>query len=231
MIIDVLVLVALLISAGVAFFRGFIREILTIAGVVGGMAAAYWGGPKLNIHMRGWLGVEDNPEEPQKLFDLIPYELVSTAVSYGLIFIIVVITISIISHFLAEKAQNVGLGAIDRTFGVIFGLIRAVLLLGILYMPLYALVERDIREDWFKGSHSHTYIQATAHWLSGFIPAEGLKVKKEELEEQTSEKAKAHLNTAVQKRLEDGKKKNNEDGYNETFRQEMDHLFEQGQEQ
>ena len=39
MFLDIAVLVVLIISAGIAFFRGFIREALTIVGVVGGAVA------------------------------------------------------------------------------------------------------------------------------------------------------------------------------------------------
>ena len=62
MIVDILVLAVLLISALIAFLRGFIREVLTITGVVGGLAAAYFGGPLLAPLMRGWLGVQEGVE-------------------------------------------------------------------------------------------------------------------------------------------------------------------------
>lgn len=230
MIIDVLVLLGLFISMGVAFLRGFIREVLTIAGVVGGMAAAYFGGPKLNIYMRGWLGVEDDPEKVQKLFDVIPYDIVSTALSYGSIFIVVVIALSVISHFIAETAQSMGLGAIDRTLGVIFGAARALLLLGLLYLPLYTLVEKDTREDWFAGSRTHVYIQGTAHWISGFIPSEGFKIEKEELETDTAKQLKEDLSATLQKKKPDTQQQQNnngENGYTEDFREQMNDLFEQ----
>ena len=45
MILDILVTAVLLVSAIIAFFRGLILEVLTILGVVGGLAAAYFGGP------------------------------------------------------------------------------------------------------------------------------------------------------------------------------------------
>jgi len=44
---------------------------------------------------------------------------------------------------LAEGAKSMGLGAVDRTFGVIFGLVRGVVLLSLLYLPVYLLVEKN----------------------------------------------------------------------------------------
>jgi len=126
MVIDIIVLVILLISAGIAFMRGFIREVLTIAGVIGGLAAAYFGAPILKPHMRGWFGVEEGVV-PERLFGILPYDVLADALSYGLIFIIVVTVLSFVSHSLAEWARRTGLGAIDRSLGFLFGLIRGIL--------------------------------------------------------------------------------------------------------
>lgn len=237
MIIDLIVGVVLLISALIAFFRGLIREVLTIAGVVGGVIAAWIGGPVLNIYTDRWLGVGVE-EEPRRLFDLVPYSLISDILSYGLIFLVVVIILSVLSHILAQSAKTLGLGAIDRTLGVIFGLIRGVLLLGLLYLPVYMLVEPDTKTRWFEGSKSHFYLEKTAGWMAGFLPEE----TKEEVRKETDE---AVENLGARKKLQDmdvlrkdtqpnnqedldapGEDKNN-DGYSEEFRQKMDQLFEQ----
>jgi hypothetical protein len=113
MIIDILVLLVLALSALIAFLRGFIREVLTIFGVLGGMVAAYYAGPMLLPLMEGWLGVDPAAEDPQKLFDIIPYTYVAAFLAYGSIFVIVVVILSIISHMIAEAVKSVGLGAVD----------------------------------------------------------------------------------------------------------------------
>ena len=151
MIIDVIVLLVLIASVLIAFLRGFIREILTIIGIIGGMAAAYFTGPMLAPTMRGWLGVKEavEGEEQAKLFDLIPYIYVADALAYGAIFIVFVVILSFLSHFLAEFVSKIGLGALDRTLGVIFGIVRGVLLVGIIYLPVYANVTpRASRNGW-----------------------------------------------------------------------------------
>lgn len=172
MIFDAVILAAIILSAVIAALRGFIREVLTIIGVVGGLAAAFVGGPLLQPVMRSWLGVGKggDGEEQQKLFDIIPMTIVADICAYGLIFIIVVIVLTVISHFVATGVKAIGLGPVDRILGVVFGAARAVLLMALLYLPVYILVQEEDRDEWFKGSYSRVYIEKTAAWIAGYLP-------------------------------------------------------------
>lgn len=169
MIFDVVVLAVLVISCIIAFLRGFIREVLTIFGVVGGAVAAFYLGPLAVPLTRNLLDVKEGGE-PQLLFDLIPYAIVADVLTYSTIFLIVIILLSTISHFLAGTAKAVGLGALDRSLGVLFGLARGVLILAVLYLPVYMFSEQEARKEWFKGSRTFVYVETFAGWLSGFVP-------------------------------------------------------------
>lgn len=171
MIVDAIVLGILLVSAVFAFLRGFIREVLTILGVVGGLAAAVLFGGKLEPLMQGWLGYQKNSEEPQMVGGVVPLEVVATVLSYGAIFLVVVIVLSILSHLLAGWARTIGLGAVDRTLGVIFGIARGVLVLAVLYLLPYLLFEDASKNwTWLKDSRTIVYIEATSKWLAEFLP-------------------------------------------------------------
>ena len=176
MIIDIIVIVILMISAFIAFLRGFIRETLTIAGVVGGLAAAYFGGPMLIPFMRGWMGVTENTEKPEMFYDLVPLSLVADVISYGLVFFVVVIVLSILSHVLAESARGVGLGAVDRTLGVLFGLARGAVLIALLYLPFSFAMDAEAKKTWFKDSRSYIYLEKSSAVLLHFLP-EGTRDK------------------------------------------------------
>ncbi|PCI97938.1 MAG: colicin V production family protein [Alphaproteobacteria bacterium] len=227
MILDVIVAVILLISVIIAFLRGFIREVLTIFGIGGGVLAAYICGPLLLPYMNGWLGITGG-DDADMLFDIIPYEYVSYALSYGVMFIVFVILLSILSHFLAEFAKNLGLGALDRTLGAVFGIVRGVFVLGLLYLPLFYLVnDEDQKEEWFAGSKSQIYLEMTSAWIDGFIP----KMVEENLVEGV-EKVKGlsglgkkleemDLLKSTSKQIEEKK-----DGYTPEFRDNMDKMFE-----
>lgn len=170
MIFDLIILGVLLVSAVFAFLRGFIREVLTILGVVGGLAASLAFGKQLVPLMNEWLGVDPNAEEPQKFMDIVPYTIVADVLAYGSIFLVVVIVLSLVSGFLAGWARTLGLGAIDRSLGVLFGIARGVLVLAVLYLLPYLLFEEDARKDWFKGSRLIVYIEETSGWLAEFLP-------------------------------------------------------------
>lgn len=174
MIADIVVGAVVLVSALISFLRGFIREVLTILGVVGGLIAALLLGPKFIPIVDGWYGIEPEMEDIPKLFDVIPMDWVSLATAYGIIFLAVVALISIASHFLAAGAKAAGLGPVDRTLGVVFGIARAVLLLGLLYLPFHNMMSKETKEELFADSKTHIYIEKTseviARSVADFLP-------------------------------------------------------------
>jgi membrane protein required for colicin V production len=171
MIIDIAVAVIVIISAIISFLRGLIRETLTIAGVVGGFFAAIYFGPKLAPTFSNWLGVAEDPENIEKLFDIVPMNIVADICAYATVFIVVVIAISVISHFTAGAAKAMGLGPIDRTLGVIFGIGRAIILLGLLYLPFHLLMDQPSKDKYFAESKTHRLIEGTSEFLTRFLPS------------------------------------------------------------
>ncbi|MBI1300229.1 MAG: hypothetical protein GC137_01090 [Alphaproteobacteria bacterium] len=230
MIVDIIVLLFLFGSIAVAFLRGFIREVLTIIGIVGGAAAAYVLGPLVATYMRGWLGVTD-AEEPQKLFDVIPYEFIADGLSYGLVFITFVIIISIFSHAFAEFVKSLGLGIIDRTLGILFGFFRGVLVLGLLYLPV-SFLDDATKERWFEGSQTHGYLELTAQLILNALPQEWVEQTEEKLENVNTEETRKRLeelnvlNKESSDSQEGAENPGKIDGYTDEFRDRMDNLFE-----
>lgn len=191
MFFDLVILGVLFTSAVFAFLRGFIREVLTILGVVGGLAASLAFGKGLIPLMSDWIGVDPKAEDPQKFFDMIPYTMVATVLAYGSIFLVCVIVLSIISNMLAKFARHIGLGAIDRTLGVIFGIVRGVLVLAVLYLLPYLLFSEDTRKDWFKDSRLIVYIEQTSAWLAEFLPDSAKNTNAGNVGEKASDLTKA----------------------------------------
>lgn len=236
MIVDILVGAVLLVSAVISFLRGFIREVLTITGVLGGLVAAYFGAPVLSPVVQGWFGVEEDPEKVQKLFDFIPLAQAANVITYAAIFIIVVIVLSIISHFLAEAVKTVGLGAIDRTLGVIFGVLRGALLLGLLYLPVQMAVSQETKESWFEGSRSYIYLEKVSGWIGGFFSDEQIQQVGDDARkfgDVLDTRKKLEEMNLLRKKAEEGPLSEEEvkklQGYNEEFRNSMDQLIEQEQ--
>lgn len=191
MIVDIVVAAVVLLSALVSFLRGFIREVLTIFGVVGGITAAFIGAPVLIPLMRVWLDVKEDAD-PEKLFDLIPMTIVADVTAYGAIFIVVVLVLSLVSHVLSGAAKAMGLGPVDRTLGVMFGIVRGVLLLGLLYLPFHITMDEETKKGISEGSQTFFYIEKTSEILAGFLPEymkkdESLKPAEDKIETRLKE--------------------------------------------
>ena len=233
MIIDLVVGAVVIISAIISFLRGLIRETLTIAGVVGGFFAAVFFGPKLAPTFNGWLGVPENLDDPdvevEKLFDLIPMNVVADVCAYAAVFVAVVIAISVISHFVAGAAKAMGLGPIDRTLGVIFGIARAVILLALFYMPFHLLMDEDSKAKYFASSKTHGVIEGTTEFLTRFLPSSD--EVKDKVDEATESEIKKKLfeNDILynenKKKEDTGDSQQPETGYDNSERQELEKLM------
>ncbi len=227
-LVDIGVVLVLLISAGVSFFRGFIRETLTILGVLGGGFAALTFGKDFAPYTSRWLGVEDG-KDPAKLFDLIPMDIVANIAAYAGIFVAVFLVLQLASHLISNAVQAVGLGPVDRTLGIFFGLARGLLLLGILYLPFHFILPEDSKKEWFEKSKTMVFVQATTNWLMSFTP-QGQDTAQESGTDETRSKLNS-LDILGDKRLSQTEKEQSEqkqtpEGYSEKARESLDKLIE-----
>lgn len=231
MIVDIVVALVVLASALISFMRGFIREVLTIAGVVGGLLAAIFVGPHFAPTVRLWFGIEEGKEGPPNLFGIIPMEFVSDAVTYGALFVSVVIVIYIITHFISGAAKAVGLGPVDRTLGVVFGIARALILLGLIYMPLNVLIPPKNKEKLFEGSQTHFIVEKTSEAMASYLPDYD-SVKKEADESFKKKLEDTDLLSGGDKKADkadevpaDGAAGRDEEGYTDKQREKLEELF------
>jgi membrane protein required for colicin V production len=177
-IMDIIVLLVLIFSVGIAFLRGFVREVLTIAGLIGGIICAIIFAPSLEAPVANMLGV--SAKDAENFIGPIPNEFVVKGIAYGGVMLTVVIILSIFSYFLSKKLKDTGLGPIDRTLGVFFGLARAVLVLGFLYLPLYLMIAPEKRAELFPKSISRVYVEWSAAGVEGILPKNVLPKKIQE---------------------------------------------------
>lgn len=222
MILDVIVIAVLLVSAIIAFLRGFIREVLTILGMVGATLAAVFIGPVLSPMLHNWFTGPGEEEASGRLFGIIPYSMAADVIAYGGIFIIVIFVLSIVSHMVAESAKAMGLGPVDRMMGIGFGLLRGVFMLVLLYLPFHMLLGAEAKANWFSDSKTHPYLERAAGWTRAMLPKEMM----DDIEGQAKELEKVAIEKKKQQQDSEGKAKPGITGYTEEFREEMDRLFD-----
>jgi len=116
--VDLVVLGVLVVSAALAFMRGFVREILGLAGWVGAVAAAVWGLPLLRPWLTRWM-------HPSPWID---------PVGFVAIFVVALIILLPIAGVIGRVVRNSPLGGLDRTLGLAFGVLRGAALVIIAYI-------------------------------------------------------------------------------------------------
>ena len=191
--------------------------------------------------MDDMLGIQAE-ETADKLWNIIPMTLVSGILAYGLVFIVIFGVLSVISHLIAEQVRAVGLGAIDRTLGVLFGLARGLLITGLFYLPVHMAMNDTQTEKWFGTSRTHYVVQMTSKMIQSAIPDDlfsfgaGDASKKKEVESQ-EKKDKSGVNGNVIDELKSGVMKDEEprgggaksgDGYSGLDRETLDKLMDIG---
>ena len=186
LILDIVVLVILLVSAAVAFLRGFVREVLTIVGLVGAALVSLTAGPALSPGIEGWLTADlpaDTDLEKARLWGYVPYDVAAAAISYLGLFVVTLIVLSVISHFIAKSVHAVGLGPVDRSLGVVFGLARGFVLVGLLYLPFHILMNKEEKDDWFGTSHALPYVEYSSDMMLALMPESWTRTDEEDAEE------------------------------------------------
>ncbi len=116
--VDAALAAVVVISAAVAFFRGLVREVLSLGAWGGAAAAAFFARPYLLPHTTAWL---DPP-------------WVADAVGAGVVFLVVLVILKLVTNAIADRVQDSVLGGLDRVLGLAFGAVRGALLLVLAYI-------------------------------------------------------------------------------------------------
>ncbi|MCB2108691.1 MAG: CvpA family protein [Rhodobacteraceae bacterium] len=152
--LDIAVIVVLLVSALLAFMRGFVHEILSIGAWVGAVLCAMYGLP----YVRPFAN------------DLIPFTWAADGAAAIALFLIGLLVLSLITNTLSKSVKASALNALDRSLGFLFGLARAAVILAIMLMVGDWLMGPDKRPDWMQSAKTLPLIQITADGIKQIIP-------------------------------------------------------------
>ena len=136
---DIIVLVLLVISAAVGFFRGAIREVAALVALVAAAVLAVVGLPRLAPFVR----------------TLVHPDWLAAVATIILIFGVVYVALRLIGAALARRVHGAEmLGFLDRSLGLLIGLARGLLVLGALFLMFNAATPEDLRPHWITGSRT-----------------------------------------------------------------------------
>lgn len=214
---------------------------MTIVGLIGAFAAAYFLGGMAQKPI--FDALSNGEAEPEKYFGVLSVGFVADVAAYGGVFIVTLIVLGIAGYFLAQAVEEVGMGAVDRSLGVVFGLARGLLLLGLLYLPYQLMTadDEESRPEWLTTAKTYPAISKTADILVKLKPeSEEIDEKIEEAKEKAEDAAKSakDIKNAADtlEKLTTGKPKadkNGDDskqpGYENDDRKDMQELIEGAQ--
>ena len=154
-IVDFATVIVLVISGVLATLRGMTREIMGLAGWPISIVAARLTAPYL---------------EPL-LTDTIRVEGISSALAWGIPFIVVVVLWFAFASVVSPGLSKAGLGGLDRWLGFLFGLIRGFVIVLVIYVGAVIAAEG---EDRLPGLVTDAQIipalRESAHLMSGVLP-------------------------------------------------------------
>lgn len=149
--VDIAVIVVLLASGIFALFRGFVHEVLAVAGWVAALLAAFWGLPLARPIAHRFVA-------NQTLADI---------GSGIVIFLVVLLVVSFITHAVARQVQKSAISSVDRALGFLFGLARGVLLCSLAFMVVKWLVPEP---SWLQDARTRPLLEQGARLIEQVVP-------------------------------------------------------------
>ena len=152
---DFLIIFITLVSTAVGFWRGFVRESVSLAFWVAGVWLAWKFGPMVEPHLGGLLA-----------------EAAVRPWIGRLVVLVAVILAGIVTGFILQYfTRSIGLGFVDRAIGIMFGFVRGLVLvgLGVIGGELLHLNH----EDWWKESKLIPYGETVGDWLRAMVGEKG----------------------------------------------------------
>lgn len=170
-LLDSAVAIVIILSIVIAFFRGFVREMLTIVNLAGAGAAAWLFGPMMVPTFKGWLGVEPG-KKAEDIWGVVPPEIMANFLSYASAFFGVFIILSLAGMAISGGVKSLGLGPVDRVLGMVFGALRGFLFVFLIYLPFGFFMQPDQLPKWAKDSLSVSALHATYTWADKYMKDE-----------------------------------------------------------
>lgn len=147
-IVDLIVIAVLLLSALLALFRGFVKEVLSILGWVAALAATYFFFPLAQDIAHSYI--------ESRIF---------ADIAAGLaLFIPTLILCSLLTHWISEQVRASAVSAVDRSLGFLFGLARGALIVVVAWWAVDRLILPTTQPAWLAEARTRPLAVAGYTW-------------------------------------------------------------------
>ena len=152
--IDLVVVLVVLTSMGYAIWRGFLWETLTIFAWGAAAFATLYFGPWLVPLARS----------------IVSTYWMAALIAYAGVFLVVFIPLSFMRHRFSESVKHSPIGPLDRAMGAAFGILRGLVIIGILYLAFTYFVPIRQQPGWLTQARFLPLMQSTGEVLLSLVP-------------------------------------------------------------
>lgn len=153
-VIDIGVLLILLVSAVLAYARGFVHEVLAVGGWIGAIFATFYGMPYAKTIAR----------------EFTSSDMVAGMAAGVIIFITTLVFLSLLTRAVAKQVKASALNALDRSLGFLFGMLRGAVLVSVAYIGLELMVPKDEQPAVIRDARTMQLIEPGAALLKSLVP-------------------------------------------------------------
>ena len=159
--VDIVVLAIIALSTLLALGRGFVKEVLSIFGWIGaaiGTFLIFAYVPQVQAFARKQIA------EPL---------LADIACAVGL-FVVLLIVLGFFNHAISTRVHASSLGPLDKSLGLVFGLVRGVVLVALAHMAMtdWFIPNKDQRPDVINQARTEPYVDMAATYIKNLVPQE-----------------------------------------------------------
>jgi len=188
-IVDIAVAVLVLLSAVFAFYRGFVREVLAIAGWGGAVVVTYYAYPYVRPYVEPYL----------------PADWLTDGATIGGIFLVSLVVFWLVIHAIVVQVKDSPLNALDRSLGFLFGIARGVLIIALAFLVGQNTMWKDNdaeRPEWVKGARSLPVVEYSANLIAAALPEEILNLPQSITEDMKAQQGDSDTGGATEAEVE-----------------------------
>ncbi len=147
----IVAVIALSVLGGL--LRGFLRSVLSLAGLVLGVALGAWNYPLLAVKLKPWLQTDEAAD----------------IAAFLVIAVVVMVAGALLGALLSKAIAKVGLGCLDRLAGGVFGFFQGVLAVTLVILATVAFYPDA---HWLTDARLPRHFFAACHLTTHLSPAQ-----------------------------------------------------------
>ena len=152
--VDIAVIAITLISGLLALARGLVREVFSIVAWIGAIVLSLYLYPYVSPLFAGFI---DNTK-------------IADFVSGIIVFLIALLVLSLLAIAISSLVKGKKLNIIDRTLGLIFGLVRGLAIVSFLYLMVSIILFQEDQPTWIKDANTRPVLAYGAQTIYMLVP-------------------------------------------------------------